>query len=78
MNACPCTVCGEGGHHPRACPTLWAPLKSGFYAPPAGHRPSGDDDDDDEHVAKQMKFYYKGKVVKVYHAAERKHRKCTN
>jgi len=46
MNACPCSVCGEGGHHPRACPTLWAPLKSGFYAPPAGHRPSGDDDDE--------------------------------
>lgn len=75
-SSCPCSVCGEAGHHPRACPTLWAPLKEGFYAPPAGHRPSGDDDD--EHVAKQMKLYYKGKVVKVYHAAERKHRKCTN
>lgn len=52
MNSCPCTVCGEGGHHPRACPTLCAPLKSGFYAPPAGHRPSGDDDD--EHVKLNM------------------------
>lgn len=46
MNACPCTLCGEGGHHPRRCPTLSSPLTPGFYAPPAGHRPSGDDEDD--------------------------------
>ena len=46
MNSCPCSVCGEGGHHPRACPTLWLPLKEGFYSPPAGHRPSGDEDDE--------------------------------
>lgn len=46
MNSCPCTVCGEGGHHTRRCPTLSSPLNSGFYAPPAGHRPSGDDDDE--------------------------------
>ena len=29
------------------CPTLSAPLKSGFYAPPAGARQGGDDDDDE-------------------------------
>lgn len=28
------------------CPELYAPLKEGFYSPPAGHRPSGDDDDE--------------------------------
>ncbi len=47
MNNVPCVVCSEAGHHPRSCPTLHAPLKDGFYAPPAGHRPSGDDDDDE-------------------------------
>jgi hypothetical protein len=45
MNAHPCTVCGEGGHPSRRCPTLSSPLTPGFYAPPAGHRPSGDEDD---------------------------------
>ncbi len=47
MNNVPCAVCSEAGHHSRMCPTLYAPLKEGFYAPPAGHRPSGDDDDDE-------------------------------
>jgi hypothetical protein len=46
MNTCPCSVCGEGGHHPRACPSLRAPLTEGFYSPPAGHRPSGEEDDE--------------------------------
>lgn len=46
MNSHPCTVCGEGGHPLRRCPTLCSPLKEGFYAPPAGHRPSADDDDE--------------------------------
>ncbi len=48
MNSTPCTVCGEGGHSIRRCPTLYAPLTPGFYAPPAGHRPSGDDDEDEK------------------------------
>jgi hypothetical protein len=48
MNPIPCTICGEAGHSIRRCPTLVSPLHSGFYAPPAGHRPSGDDDD--EHI----------------------------
>jgi hypothetical protein len=47
MNAHPCTICGEGGHHSRRCPTLSSPLTPGFYAPPAGHRPSGDDEGDE-------------------------------
>lgn len=46
MNSHPCSVCGEGGHHARRCPTLASPLTPGFYAPPAGHRPSNDDDDE--------------------------------
>ena len=48
MNNHPCSVCGEAGHHLRRCPTLASPLNPGFYAPPAGHRPSGDDDDDEK------------------------------
>ena len=50
MNSHPCSVCGEGGHQSRRCPTLSSPLNPGFYAPPAGHRPSGDDDDDESLV----------------------------
>lgn len=46
MNPIPCTVCGEDGHRCQKCPTLSSPLKDGFYAPPQGHRPSGDDDDE--------------------------------
>ncbi len=46
MNSHPCSVCGEGGHHSRRCPTLCSPLQPGFYAPPAGHRPSEDDEDE--------------------------------
>jgi hypothetical protein len=48
MNSFPCTVCAEAGHHASKCPTLAAPLKPGFYSPPAGHRPSGDDEDDEK------------------------------
>ncbi len=36
----------------RRCPTLSAPLQTGFYAPPAGHRPSGDDDDEKASVSR--------------------------
>lgn len=46
MNAIPCSICNEGGHKSSLCPSLYAPLKEGFYAPPAGHRPSEDDDDE--------------------------------
>jgi hypothetical protein len=46
MNSIPCSTCGEGGHRIQRCPTLVTPLQPGFYAPPAGHRPSGDDDDE--------------------------------
>jgi hypothetical protein len=52
MNAIPCSICNEGGHKSRLCPTLFAPLKEGFYAPPAGHRPSGDDEDDSKYTKK--------------------------
>ena len=46
MNSCPCTVCGEDGHHPRRCPTLSSPLETGFYKPSGGYRPSEDDEDE--------------------------------
>jgi hypothetical protein len=46
MNSIPCCICSEAGHRSAMCPTLYAPLKSGFYAPPAGHRPSGDEEDE--------------------------------
>lgn len=48
MNSTPCTICGEGGHHPRKCPTLSAPLEPGFYK---GQIPSGGGGgEDDEHL----------------------------
>lgn len=55
MNETPCTVCGEGGHHVSKCPSLVAPLKDGFYSPPAGARQASDDDD--ESLTLLMKFY---------------------
>lgn len=48
MESAPCTICGEGGHHPRRCPTLASPLELGFYR---GQIPrGGGDDEDDEHL----------------------------
>lgn len=48
MNSTPCTVCGEGGHHTRKCPTLSSPLEPGFYK---GQVPrGGGGDEDDEHL----------------------------
>ncbi len=46
MNSCPCSVCGEAGHHPRRCPTLSSPLEVGFYKPSGGYRPSDDDEEE--------------------------------
>ncbi len=47
MSAKSCMLCGEAEHTTHRCPTLFSPLKEGFYSPPAGHRPSGDDEDDE-------------------------------
>lgn len=46
MNTCPCSVCGEGGHHPRRCPTLSDPLKEGFYKGQIPRGGGGDEEDD--------------------------------
>lgn len=55
MNAIPCSTCGEEGHRAHRCPSLCAPLQSGFYAPPAGARQGGDDDDESLRVCKIQK-----------------------
>ena len=55
MNAaCPCVVCGEGGHRPSKCPSLHIPLKDGFWS--GGNGGGGHDhgDDDDEGVRTGM------------------------
>lgn len=49
MESCPCTVCGEGGHHPRKCPSLHDPLFLGFYK---GQVPrGGGGEEEDESIA---------------------------
>jgi hypothetical protein len=48
MNAVPCSLCKEAGHHTNRCPELYAPLKSGFFAPSGGGGHSHDDDDDEK------------------------------
>ena len=48
MNAVPCSVCKEAGHHTRRCPELYAPLRPGFFAPSGGGGGHSHDDDDDE------------------------------
>ena len=48
MNSATCTVCGEGGHSARKCPTLSSPLEPGFYK---GQVPrGGGGEEDDEHL----------------------------
>jgi hypothetical protein len=49
MESCPCTICGEGGHHPRKCPSLADPLFLGFYKGQVP-RGGGGDGEDDEHL----------------------------
>ena len=68
MSSIQCTVCNEAGHHMRRCPTLAAPLESGFYAPPAGARQSGGDDDESCRAEKA--------VHPVYPIFNNKRRKC--
>ncbi len=54
MNSTPCTICGEGGHSFRRCPTLSEPLKPGFYTPSGGHRHS--EEDEDEKAKRELKL----------------------
>lgn len=55
MNSTPCTVCGEGGHAARKCPTLSDPLKEGFYK---GQVPrGGGGEEDDEHLGLRVRNY---------------------
>lgn len=46
MEACRCTVCGEGGHHPRKCPSLSDPLQEGFYKGQIPRGGGGEEEDD--------------------------------
>lgn len=46
MNATPCSVCGEGGHGARKCPTLSSPLEPGFYKGQIPRGGGGDEEDD--------------------------------
>ena len=41
-----CGVCNEGGHKSRECPSLYEPLKEGFYSGGGGGGHSHDDEDD--------------------------------
>jgi hypothetical protein len=49
MEQIPCTVCKEGGHKSAKCPTLYDPLKEGFYSGGGGGG-GHSHDDDDEHL----------------------------
>ena len=71
MNACPCSVCGEGGHHPRRCPTLWSPLEPGFYKGQVP-RGGGGEEDDDEHLRvliwnQPMSIFLHAKNLRIPH-----------
>ena len=62
MNSIPCSVCGEGGHPSRRCPTLCEPLKSGFVKPSGGHQHS---DEDDESAKKNSPFITTKRVCHI-------------
>ncbi len=47
-SACPCGVCNEAGHTSRECPTLYDPLKEGFYAGGGGGGGHSHDEEDEE------------------------------
>jgi hypothetical protein len=52
MNAaCPCVICGEGGHQSSACPALRAPLKDGFWSGGNGGGGHGGDEEDERAAA---------------------------
>ncbi len=45
-SAVPCSICNEGGHKCADCPTLYEPLKEGFYSGGGGGHSHGDDEDE--------------------------------
>ncbi len=45
--ACPCTVCGEGGHMASKCPTIKLP-PDGFYTGGGGGGGHSHDDEDEQ------------------------------
>ena len=47
MQSVPCSVCGEGGHHPARCPDLCDPLRPGFSGAGGGGGGGGGDDEDE-------------------------------
>ncbi len=47
-SACPCRICGNGGHHPSHCPSLWDVLKEGFYSGGGGGGGHSHEDDDEK------------------------------
>ncbi len=51
-SACPCSVCGEGGHTVGKCPALRSPLREGFYS--GGGDGGGHSHDDDERAKNDM------------------------
>ncbi len=45
-SAAPCSVCKEGGHEARKCPTLTQPLSPGFQGGGGGGGHAHDDEDE--------------------------------
>ena len=50
-SATQCGVCNEGGHKACDCPTLYEPLKEGFYSGGGGGGGGHSHDDEDESSA---------------------------
>ena len=46
-SAVPCNICNEGGHKASDCPTLYDPLKEGFYSGGGGGGGHSHDDEDE-------------------------------
>ena len=58
--AAKCSVCSEGDHHTRACPSLHEPLKEGFYKPSGGYQGGGDDEDEKAKISYKAGAKFEG------------------